>query len=76
MVNWTETPRDLPAMTQTSQPAAGNVEGIQSPHLLVAAARELLGRTAELPGSKRGLLAVLSEYRTALFALAAEADKP
>jgi hypothetical protein len=35
-------------------------------------ARELLSRTAELPSSKRGLLAVLTEYRHALAALAAE----
>jgi hypothetical protein len=38
----------------------------------VALARELLSRTAELPSSKRGLLAVLTEYRHALAALAAE----
>ena len=38
----------------------------------VALARELLCRTAELPSSKRGLLAVLTEYRRALVALAAE----
>jgi hypothetical protein len=35
-------------------------------------ARELLSRTAELSSSKRGLLAVLTEYRHALAALAAE----
>jgi hypothetical protein len=35
-------------------------------------ARELLSRTAELPSSKCGLLAVLTEYRRALAALAAE----
>lgn len=33
-------------------------------------ARELLSRTAELPSSKCGLLAVLTEYRRALAALA------
>jgi hypothetical protein len=38
----------------------------------VALARELLSRTAELPSNKRGLLAVLTEYRHALAALAAE----
>lgn len=41
-------------------------------HYDVSLARELLSRTAELPGSKRGLLAVLTEYRHALAALAAE----
>ena len=35
-------------------------------------ARELLSRTAELPSSKRDLLAVLTEYRHALAALAAK----
>ena len=35
----------------------------------VAAARDLLARTAELPGSKRDLLAVLGEYRRAVFVL-------
>ena|ERR1035438_588746 len=38
----------------------------------VALARELLSRTAELPSSKRDLLAVLTEYRRALVALAVE----
>src|ERR1039457_301962 len=41
-------------------------------HYDVDLARELLSRTAELPSSKRGLLAVLTEYRYALAALAAE----
>ena len=40
-------------------------------HYEVALARELLSRTAELPGSKRGLLAVLTKYRHALAAFAA-----
>lgn len=39
------------------------------------AARELLARTVELPNSKRGLLAVLSEYRRALFSLLADAER-
>jgi hypothetical protein len=42
----------------------------------VAAARELLVRTAELPDTKRELLDVLSEYRTALFAFAVSGAKP
>ena len=41
-------------------------------HYDLALARELLSRTAELPSSKRGLLAVLTEYRHALAALAVE----
>jgi hypothetical protein len=43
---------------------------------MIAAARDLLARTAELPGSKRGLLAVLGEYRRALFDLVAESEAP
>lgn len=35
-----------------------------------ALARELLARTGELPASKRGLVALLTEYRHALHALA------
>jgi hypothetical protein len=38
-----------------------------------AVARELLARTSELPRTKRELLAVLSEYRTALVAFAMNA---
>ena len=45
--------------------------------MATTAARDLLARSAELPRGKRQLLAVLSEYRHALHALAAaeaEAD--
>jgi hypothetical protein len=38
----------------------------------VTVARELLARTAELPDSKRGLLAVLGEYRKVLYSLTVE----
>jgi transcriptional regulator with XRE-family HTH domain len=44
------------------------------PYPLIAAARDLLIRTYELPGTKRGLLAVLQDYRTALFAITAESQ--
>jgi len=37
----------------------------------IAAARDLLARTAELPSSNRELLAVLGEYRRAVLALTA-----
>ena len=37
-----------------------------------ATARELLASTGELPASRRDLVAVLTEYRHALFALAGE----
>ena len=38
----------------------------------VAAARELLARTVELPSSKRELLVTLGQYRKALVALSCE----
>jgi hypothetical protein len=41
-------------------------------HYDVNLARELLSQTAELPSRKRDLLALLTEYRRALAALAAE----
>jgi len=37
-------------------------------------ARELLGRTGEFPDSKRGLVALLTEYRHALHALALQLE--
>jgi len=40
----------------------------------VALARELLGRTGEIPHSKRGLVVVLTEYRHALHALAQQLE--
>ena len=56
-------------------PAADHLGDAQATAVLVAAARELLARTAELPGSKRELLSVLGEYRAALFAFAAQGDR-
>ena len=44
----------------------------QRSHYDAALARELLSRTGEIPFSRRGLLAVLTEYRRALTSLAAE----
>jgi hypothetical protein len=37
-------------------------------------ARQLLGLTGEFPGSKRGLMVVLAEYRYALHALALQLE--
>ncbi len=48
------------------------VSGGQRPPYGAALARELLSRTGEIPSSRRGLLAILTEYRHALSALAAE----
>ena len=44
--------------------------GAQDKDTARAAARDLLARTAELPATKRELLAVLGEYRRMVFALA------
>ena len=57
------------------QPTTDNAGGAQATAVFVAAARELLARTAELPDSKRELLSVLGEYRAALFAFAAQGDR-
>jgi hypothetical protein len=59
-VSWPDHPGAMPAAPQAPPPA------VNADH--VAAARELLVRTAELPGTRRELMDVLSEYRTALFA--------
>jgi hypothetical protein len=59
----------------TLPPPAQNPPPLPTPHSLAAAARELLARTAELPGSKRDLMAVLSEYRAVVHAFAAAADR-
>ena len=41
---------------------------------LTEASRDLLRRSAELPDSEEGLLAVLAEYRYAVYTLVAIAD--
>jgi hypothetical protein len=74
-MNWTESPQSVAVRIQTPPPADGT-DISQAFLSQVAAARELLARTAELPSSKRELLAVLSEYRAALFTFAVENDKP
>ena len=60
-----------------TQPAARpDADRTPAPRFGVSAARELLARTAELPGTKRELLAVLNEYRAAVHAFATQAEKP
>jgi hypothetical protein len=63
-----------PGMVRPPQRTTGEPVATQGPRLTAAAARELLGRTAELPNSKRELLAILNEYRAALFALVCKDD--
>jgi hypothetical protein len=48
----------------------GEPETVQVSASLVAAARDLLARTVDLPGSRSALFAVLSEYRAAVHAFA------
>jgi hypothetical protein len=57
---------------RTPPPSTGPSEVPPADRLPMTAARELLARTAELPGSKRELLEVLTEYRNVLFACAIE----
>jgi hypothetical protein len=74
-MNWTEDPNRVAVRSRTPPPADG-ADSSQALRSQVAAARELLARTSELPSSKRELLAVLREYRAALFTFAVENDKP
>jgi hypothetical protein len=62
-VNWTE---NLAATVGVPPPSGGNADRL-------AAARELLARTAELPDTRRELMNILSEYRAALFSFAIDA---
>jgi len=72
-MNWTENPHGgtyatgAPSALGAAPPPSGNVGHRGADH--VAAARELLARTAELPDTRRELMNLLSEYRAALFAL-------
>jgi hypothetical protein len=59
-----------PAMPGAPEPATSDPEALRAWQMNVAAARQLLIRTAELPNTKRELLDVLSEYRAALYAFA------
>jgi transcriptional regulator with XRE-family HTH domain len=60
----------LPITAPQSPGGTGTAETTGS---LITAARDLLARTAELPASTRGLHAVISEYRAAVFAFTTEA---
>ena len=66
-------PHEVPASLHDVTP--GDPDAIEVPGALVAAARDLLARTAELPATRRELFAVLSEYRAAVHALAVGPDR-
>lgn len=51
------------------------VSNCQLPHYDAALARELVNRTGEIPFTRRGLLALLTEYRWALTSLVAQPEK-
>lgn len=60
----------------TAQPSANAAPvTVEVPGALIAAARDLLARTAELPATRRELFTVLSEYRAAVYALAIRPDR-
>jgi hypothetical protein len=54
---------------------AGETPTVSALHSLAVAGRELLRETAELPDSEQALLGVLAEYRYAVFAFVAVADR-
>jgi hypothetical protein len=62
------------ALPITAPQPSGGTGPAETPGSLITAARDLLARTAELPASKRGLHAVISEYRAAVFAFTTETD--
>ncbi len=53
-----------------ARPMPSRTPPVAVPARAVAAARDLLARTSEVPASNRGLLMMLTEYRAALHALA------
>jgi hypothetical protein len=71
-VTASEVPVGPPVAAGSPPPGGDDAEVIRTYRFDVAAARELLARTAELPGTKRELLKVLNEYRAAVFAVAFE----
>jgi hypothetical protein len=67
-------PRLTVALPITAPQLSGGTGAAEPPGSLITAAGDLLARTAELLASRRGLHAVISEYRAALFAFTTEAD--
>jgi hypothetical protein len=67
-------PASDPVTIITSSPLRADQATPAGLHALSAASRDLLRRTAELPESEQGLLAVLAEYRHAVYAFVAAAD--
>lgn len=70
-----ELPAGPPVGAEAPLPAADNAEVIPDHRFDMAAARELRTGTAELLGTKRELLELLSEYRVAVFAVAFEGGR-
>ena len=75
-MNWTENLRGAtgaPSAAGAPSPPSGNADHRAADH--IAASRDLLARTAELPDTRRELMNVLSEYRAALFAFAIDYER-
>jgi hypothetical protein len=66
----------LALVTAPPQPAADDGGTLEIPRSLIVAARELMARTAELPSSKRGLVAFLDDYRQLMFQIAVQNYQP
>jgi hypothetical protein len=72
-VNWTETLHGaIGAPSAAGAPPPPSCDADRQAEDQIAAARELLARTAELPDTRRELMKILSEYRAALFTFAIE----
>jgi hypothetical protein len=66
----------LALVTAPPHLAADDGGTIAVPRSLIIAGRELMTRTAELPSSKRGLVAFLDDYRQLMFQIAVQNNQP
>lgn len=64
-----------PRSGRLSRQRRGYPDQAEHPVYDAALASELLARTCELPGTKKGLVALLTEYRHALSALTSQPGK-
>ena len=64
-----------PADSRFLRIASQDTSALAALQALAEAARDLLGRTAELPDTEHGLLLALTEYRYAVFAFTSVVEK-
>ena len=69
-------PAGLAMVIAPSELAADDGATIEVPRSLIIAARELMSRTMDLPSSKRGLEALLDDYRQMMFQIAVQNYQP